>query len=74
MSFFIQGRFGPEQVVYCKDKKNPGFPVGYFEISGKVFRLDINPSPQTKRDGVTAIVKIRPYERNRNQGRGGPRF
>jgi hypothetical protein len=74
MSFFIQGRFGPEQVVYCKDRKNSGYPVGYFEISGKAFRFDINLNPRSKWEGVAAIVKIRPYDRDRNRGRGGSRF
>lgn len=49
-------RFGnPYQVIGCRDKKGNGFPVGYVELGGKLYKLE--PSP-AKKDGVEAWIKV----------------
>lgn len=49
-------RFGNAyQVVGCRDKKGSGFPVGYVELGGKLYKLE--PSPANK-EGVDMWVKV----------------
>lgn len=48
-------RFGnPYQLVSCKENKN-GFPVGYVELGGKLYKIE--PS-EAKKDGVLYWVKV----------------
>lgn len=48
-------RFGqPYQVIGCKENKN-GYPVGYAELGGKLYKIE--PSDSNK-DGVKTWVKI----------------
>ena len=40
MAFVTRNKFGNKQVVVgLKVKKNPDFPQGYVEISGKLYKL-----------------------------------
>lgn len=49
-------RFGnPYQVIGCKDKKGTGFPKGYVELGGKLYKLE--PSPASK-EGVEVWIKV----------------
>lgn len=49
-------RFGnPFQLIGCKDKKGNGFPYGYVELGGKLYKVE--PSSAQK-DGVEYWVKI----------------
>lgn len=54
--FIKTDRFGnPYQVVGCRDKKGTGFPVGYVELKGQLYKLE--PS-SAKKDGVEAWIKV----------------
>lgn len=49
-------RFGNNyQVIGCKDKKETGFPKGYIELKGVLYKLE--PS-EAKKDGVDYWVKV----------------
>lgn len=49
-------RFGNAyQVIGCRDKKGTGFPYGYVELGGKLYKIE--PS-ESKKDGVDMWVKI----------------
>lgn len=49
-------RFGNSyQVVGCRDKKGNGFPVGYVELKGQLYKLE--PS-KAEKDGVDAWIKV----------------
>lgn len=49
-------RFGnPFQVIGCRDKKGNGFPVGYVELGGKLYKLE--PS-QANKDGVDTWIRV----------------
>jgi hypothetical protein len=53
--FIKTDRFGnPFQVIGCKPNKG-GFPVGYVELGGKLYKLE--PSDSQK-DGVAAWVRV----------------
>lgn len=54
------------KVVGCKDKKGTGFPVGYLEINGKLFKLE--PSPANK-DGVEVWIRVTEMKKQQ-QNRG----
>lgn len=48
-------RFGnPYQLIGCKENKN-GFPVGYVELGGKLYKIE--PS-EAKKDGFLYWVKV----------------
>jgi hypothetical protein len=70
MSFVINDRFGPKQVIYCKANKN-GFPKGYFTIKGVLYKLEINPSPHSKHPDVASIATVKELGRADNRRRGG---
>lgn len=54
--FIKNDRFGnPFQVIGCKDVKGTGFPKGYVELGGKLYKLE--PS-QAKKDGVEVWIKV----------------
>jgi hypothetical protein len=68
-------KFGNEvTVIGCKDKKGTGFPKGYFEWKGQLFKVE----PSTaKKDGVevwirvTAMKKQAPSQFGNNSKGGG---
>lgn len=61
--FIKNDRFGnPFQVVGCKPNKG-GYPVGYAELSGKLYKIE--PS-ESKKDGVDMWVKITQVKKNQN--------
>lgn len=49
-------RFGnPYQVIGCKDERGTGFPKGYIELGGKLYKIE--PSKASK-EGVEVWVKV----------------
>lgn len=49
-------KFGQSyQVIGCKDKKASGFPKGYVELGGKLYKLE--PSKADK-DGVEVWIRV----------------
>ena len=63
-------RFGnPSALVGCKPNKN-GFPVGYIEIGGKLFKLE--PS-QSNKEGVAAWIRVTQMQRRDRGSFGGGR-
>ena len=49
-------RFGnPYQLIGCKYVKGTGFPKGYIELGGKLYKLE--PS-EAKKDGVDVWIKV----------------
>ena len=49
-------KFGnPYQVIGMKDKKGTGFPKGYVELCGKLYKIEVSDS---KKDGVEAWVRV----------------
>ncbi len=49
-------KFGNEfQLIGCKDRKGTGYGVGYFEVGGKLFKVEAS---EAKKDGYTHWVKI----------------
>ncbi|RKQ43130.1 hypothetical protein BXY85_3749 [Roseivirga pacifica] len=53
-------------VVGCKDKKGTGFPKGYIEIKGQLYKLE--PSDSQK-DGVACWIRVTKMN-NRKSGGG----
>jgi hypothetical protein len=45
----------PYQVIGCKDPKDTGFPKGYVELGGKLYKLE--PSKANK-EGVDVWIKV----------------
>lgn len=71
--FFKQGRFGPEQIVSLRPKLGKDgkvYPVGYFQISGKMYHLEISSYVKSNVDKrgkeVCGYMVIRPAQ-DRNQ-------
>lgn len=61
-------RFGnPQVVVGLKDKKGTGFPKGYIEIKGTLYKITISDS---KKEGVEAWVTLTQMPKQRNSGFG----
>lgn len=61
-------RFGNRyQVVGCKPNKN-GYPVGYVEVGGKLFKLE--PSESNK-DGVHSWIRVTELKKDRGRSGGG---
>lgn len=59
-------RFGNEYIVVgCKDKKGTGFPKGYIEIKGQLYKLE--PSDAQK-DGVEMWVKVTKINKQKKSG------
>lgn len=59
-------RFGNEQVVVgLKDKKGSGFPKGYLEISGQLYKITTS---RSNKDGVEEWVTV--TKMKKQQGRG----
>lgn len=53
--FIKNDRFGnPYQVIGLKDNKN-GYPVGYVELGGKLYKLE--PS-ESQKEGVSSWLKV----------------
>lgn len=49
-------RFGnPQAIVGMKDKKGNGFPYGFVEIKGTLYKVEVSNS---NKEGVEAWVKI----------------
>ena len=49
-------RFGnPFQLVGMRDKKGNGFPFGYAELKGQLYKVEVC---ESKKDGVESWVKI----------------
>lgn len=49
-------KFGnPYQIIGMKDKKGTGFPRGYVELGGKLYKIEVSDS---KKDGVEAWVRV----------------
>ena len=58
-------RFGnPYQVVGCKDKKGNGFPVGYVELGGKLYKLE--PS-ESQKEGTALWIRVTQVKKNAKQ-------
>lgn len=58
-------RFGnPYQVIGCKDKKGNGFPSGYVELGGKLYKLE--PSSSNK-EGVDMWIRVTQVKKQNNQ-------
>lgn len=54
-------RFGnPYQVIGCKPNKG-GFPVGYVELGGKLYKIE--PS-ESQKEGVAMWVKVTAVKKN----------
>lgn len=54
--FWRQNRFGQEELVLAiRDKKKNGFPYGYVNIGGKVYKVFVN---NANKDGVSYWVKF----------------
>ena len=76
MAFVIQGRFGPEQVVYLhRSRRSDKIAVGRFKIGGKWYRLQVNVNPDFRKDrgndfNAIAIANITRSNDNSNQGGG----
>ncbi|MGL3000510.1 hypothetical protein [Flavobacterium sp. RSSB_23] len=59
-------KFGQKyQVVGCKDKKGTGFPKGYVELGGKLYRLE--PSNSNK-DGVEMWIRVTAVKKQTDGG------
>ena len=55
-AFISTDKFGNAfQVIGCKDPKATGFPKGYVELGGKLYKLE--PSV-AKKDGVEVWIKV----------------
>mgnify|MGYP000364261049 CR=1 FL=1 len=50
-------------VVGCKDKKGDGFPKGYIELSGKLYKLE--PSKSNK-EGVDVWIRVTEVKKQPN--------
>lgn len=62
--FLKSDRFGnPYQVIGCKANKG-GYPVGYVELGGKLYKVE--PSKANK-EGVEMWVKVTQVKRNAQQ-------
>lgn len=62
-----QDRFGnPQVVVGLKDKKNTGYPKGYFKIGNQLYKVTTSPS---NKDGVHEWVTV--TKMKKNQGSNG---
>lgn len=56
-------KFGnPYIVVGCKDKKGTGFPKGYVELGGKLYKLE--PSDSQK-EGTAMWIRVTRVNKNR---------
>lgn len=61
-------RFGnPQVVVGLKDKKGTGFPKGYIEIKGTLYKITTSPS---NKDGVHEWVTLTQMSKQNNRGFG----
>lgn len=66
MAFVTRNKFGNKQVVVgLKVKKNPDFPQGYVEISGKLYKLTLS---RSKKEGIEYWVTIEKTEKLDNKG------
>lgn len=55
-SFARTDKFGnPYKVVGIKDKKENGFPYGYVEIKGQLYKLDVSPA---EKEGTEYWVRM----------------
>lgn len=64
-----QDRFGnPQVVVGLKDKKGTGYPVGYIEIGGQLFKVTTSPS---NKEGVLEWVTLTKMAKRNTGGFGG---
>jgi hypothetical protein len=74
MAFVIQGRFGPEQIVYLhQSRRNDKIAVGRFKIGGKWYRLQVNVAPDFKKDrgGDFNAIAIANITKSNDQPQGG---
>lgn len=55
-------------VVGCKDKKGKGYPSGFFEFKGQLFKVE--PSPSNK-EGVDMWVRITVMKKRAASNFGG---
>lgn len=61
-------RFGNEQaVVGLKDKKGTGYPKGYIEIKGDLFKITTSPS---NKEGVHEWVTLTKMKKQAGRGFG----
>ncbi|GEL11814.1 hypothetical protein SAMN05192550_2810 [Flavobacterium glycines] len=64
-----QDKFGnPQVVVGLKDKSGSGYPKGFIEIGGSLFKITTSPS---NKEGVHEWVTLTKMQKNRNRGFGG---
>ncbi len=62
-NYISKDKFGNEyQVVGCKDKKETGFPKGFIEIKGQLYKLE--PS-ESKKEGVEVWIKVTKMEKRK---------
>ncbi|SHF14043.1 hypothetical protein SAMN05444377_10485 [Flavobacterium fontis] len=58
-------RFGnPYQVIGLKDTKGTGFPKGYVELGGKLYKLEHSPS---QKEGVEAWIRVTKVDQKQRQ-------
>lgn len=61
-------RFGNEQVVVgLKDKKGTGFPKGYIEVKGDLFKITTS---QSNKEGVMEWVTLTKMKKQGSRGFG----
>jgi len=57
-------RFGQSyQVIGCKENKN-GFPVGYVELGGKLYKLEPSDSKNEKYESWIKVTAVKKQNRN----------
>lgn len=62
-------RFGnPQAVVGLKDKKNTGYPKGFVEIKGDLYKVTTSPS---NKEGVAEWVTLTKMPKSRSLPFGG---
>jgi hypothetical protein len=69
MAFVTKDKFGNNKmVVSLKDKKGNGYPKGYGEIKGKLYKFEYS---DAKKDGVEGWVSVTEVSKRDNSNRKG---
>lgn len=68
MAFVTKDKFGnTKMVIGLKDKKGSGFPKGYGEIKGKLYKFEVS---EANKDGIEKWVTVTEVEKKQNNRRG----
>jgi len=63
-------KFGNEQkLVALKPNKN-GYPVGYLEVGGKLFKMEYSPASSDNRAGAIGWVRVTALKKQTQTNRG----